>query len=107
MGRWLARWLPCTLLKRGKSLSELRTHSPSDTVPIIHQQKGKPMSRKDYRAFAKLLRQLIYDGGDHEGRIDTLINGMSDIFAADNPRFDAERFRNAVLLDSPNDAPLY
>ena len=57
------------------------------------------MSRKDYRAFAKLLRQLIYDGGDHEGRIDTLINGMSNLFAADNPRFDAERFRNAVLTD--------
>jgi hypothetical protein len=32
---------------------------------------------------------------------------MSNLFAADNPRFDAERFRNAVLMDSPSDAPLY
>lgn len=52
------------------------------------------MSRKDYEAIARVIRE-------NEGDIPTLVSvakGVADIFAADNARFDRQRFYAACDL---------
>ena len=59
------------------------------------------MSRKDYVAFAELVHMLVHDQCDTRPggglQLDTLVEGMADIFAGDNPRFDRGRFLVACL----------
>ena len=55
------------------------------------------MTKKDYKAIAEVVQK--YSIGSGEGRTillrGELINALSSVMKADNPRFDAERFRAA------------
>lgn len=59
------------------------------------------MSKKDYVAIAALLRdhaETIMDPTQAPDiALRDLVDGVADLFAADNPRFDRERFLNAAL----------
>lgn len=59
------------------------------------------MSRKDYEAIAALLRDHADTLSDPTQAPDIavrdLMDGMADLFAADNPNFDRERFLKAAL----------
>jgi hypothetical protein len=58
------------------------------------------MSRKDYVAFAALLREHADTIMDPTQAPDIaladLVNGVADVFAADNPNFDRRRFLEAA-----------
>lgn len=57
------------------------------------------MSRKDFEAVATAIRQAIVSCG-MEGADDPVVEqiteNLADVFAADNSRFDRERFAKAV-----------
>jgi hypothetical protein len=55
------------------------------------------MSRKHYVAVADLLSRSAAKGTDR-ATVEYLAVGLADIFAADNSRFDRERFLAAVAL---------
>lgn len=48
------------------------------------------MTRKDYTKIAEILKS-------HNFVDDNLIDSFCDFFKSDNPRFDRERFRNAII----------
>jgi len=50
------------------------------------------MTRKDYIAIAKALSNVEFSTFS-KGRV---IDALCDVFQDDNPRFDADRFRNAI-----------
>lgn len=52
------------------------------------------MSRKDYEAFARMLRRTRQS--DHLDPVLEIEDWMVDYFADDNPRFDEARFREAA-----------
>lgn len=61
------------------------------------------MTRKDYEAIATVLHEALQNAPGrrwYEDRysewFDTAINDFCDMFAADNPNFDSNRFREAV-----------
>ncbi len=67
------------------------------------------MSRKDYRALAEAFRaELEYIeeiGSGHcsgRGSVARLVQRISTVLAADNPRFDSERFERAAYADHWN-----
>ena len=47
------------------------------------------MTRKDYIKVAEILKSHFAN--------DNLIDSFCDFFKSDNPRFDRERFRNAII----------
>ena len=51
------------------------------------------MTRKDYVEVAKILNENLLDVSDE------MINAFIVMFKKDNERFDATRFRNAVIGD--------
>ena len=65
------------------------------------------MSRKDYVAVAKVIRSakkecidntvanVGFNGADVHHFEDSVIKGLADVFADDNPRFDYARFAEA------------
>jgi hypothetical protein len=57
------------------------------------------MTRKDYKAFASILNNYHADSADPVIKllISMIASDMSKVFAADNPRFDADRFMSAVF----------
>lgn len=66
------------------------------------------MSRKDYAAVAAVLRDAldtiredeelgVADDIEPDAVVMTVAYGLSDVFAADNPHFDRERFIAAAL----------
>ena len=65
------------------------------------------MTRKDYVKFAAMLKdanshqacELNYREGWH-GACSSLVQRTADIFAADNPNFDRERFLQACGVES-------
>lgn len=57
------------------------------------------MTRKDYKAFAAILNDH-HNGSDNPVvrlSISMIAADMASVFAADNPRFDADRFMAAVF----------
>ena len=58
------------------------------------------MSRKDYIAVAGLIRSRLVDTGDTVDQWNAIAfaDGMADLFAGDNPRFDRGRFLVACGL---------
>jgi hypothetical protein len=56
------------------------------------------MSRKDYRAFAKVLKDVA-DAPSRESAVERIASGLIAIFRADNPNFDEARFRKAAGLE--------
>lgn len=57
------------------------------------------MSKKHYTAIADVLNRwyLYFDDAPQEMTvIDVLTQDLADVFAADNPNFDANRFTSAV-----------
>lgn len=59
------------------------------------------MSRKDYVAFAALLRDHAQTTADPTQATDIavrdLVDGIADLFEQDNPNFNRERFIEAAL----------
>jgi hypothetical protein len=55
------------------------------------------MTRKDYKALAAILNMVWVADLDSYPQIRLIALRMSDVFAADNPRFDADRFMAAVF----------
>jgi len=53
------------------------------------------MSRKDYRAIAKALRELKKTSPIPQGW-DNIIDQLSAVFKKDNPRFSYDRFRDYI-----------
>jgi hypothetical protein len=49
------------------------------------------MTRKDYQLIASVLKNFTSDGGDVIER-DAMAYDLADALAADNPRFDRQRF---------------
>ena len=64
-------------------------------VASITNKEKRKMTKKDYKAIAEEVRSSTIE--DERGRIskNLLVQGLSVMFAKDNPRFDAERFRVA------------
>jgi hypothetical protein len=60
------------------------------------------MSRRDYIRFAEMVRDAGYLTADARGR---LISDLLEIFKADNPRFDSDRFRSACYTGVTLGAP--
>ena len=56
------------------------------------------MTRKDYVATADILNQFKWSIQDKEIFTD-LVFEFSDMFAADNPRFDSDKFYDACMLE--------
>lgn len=55
------------------------------------------MTRKDYIAFAALLKdQREVNDKPHNNAVDLTAVAMCDLFVRDNPRFDRERFLKAA-----------
>jgi hypothetical protein len=56
------------------------------------------LSRKHYTEVAEILNRFIDEDIPHQGFTDTewLLTSFSAMFLKDNPRFDPERFRQAV-----------
>jgi len=52
------------------------------------------VTKKDYIAFAKAIKEEQEQGSFHAS-LDSLVNRICDIFVADNPRFDREKFLKA------------
>lgn len=66
-----------------------------------HNQRkvDKPMSKKDYRAFAEMLherRRRSAECSAEMALLDGIARDLCQIFARDNSRFDADRFMTAV-----------
>jgi len=53
------------------------------------------VTKKDYVAIAAVLRQA--DTAAPEKIVREIAEKLSEVFAADNPRFDRERFKTACL----------
>jgi hypothetical protein len=58
------------------------------------------MTKRDYKAFADLVRQLRSpelpeDQDFMTVPLGSLVHGLCGIFSADNPRFDCKKFRDA------------
>lgn len=62
------------------------------------------MTRKDYVATAKIINRYFdvadYHDGLHANIHDFLIKPFSDMFAKDNPNFDAEKFFEACTEEN-------
>ncbi len=59
------------------------------------------MSRKDYCAIANVIAGEVAlaenDGADHTvSTLENVARSVADVFAADNPRFDRQRFYTAA-----------
>jgi hypothetical protein len=83
---------PCPLptLSRGLGLAVNSEH-----------ERGEGMSRKDYQAFADALKEVRRNLAANPERsalyvLDDLQIHIMRIFAADNPRFDGDRFDTAA-----------
>ena len=59
--------------------------------------KVKKMTRKDYVKFAAMLK-LERETYGNIVELGLIIDSIADIFAADNPRFDRERFAKACKV---------
>lgn len=60
------------------------------------------MSRKDYQNMAETIRQSLdarLEGKSSGWIIEQIVDGMVQMFAANNPRFDRQRFYSACGLD--------
>jgi hypothetical protein len=61
------------------------------------------MTKKDYQRFAYLLNSMHHgfpaDMFSYEAK-KFLVNNMCEIFETDNPRFDREKFKEAVYATS-------
>jgi hypothetical protein len=58
------------------------------------------MDRKHYRAIASIINKAYDDSIDHSydtQGIKDIIQGLSDFFASDNPRFDKTKFFNTCI----------
>lgn len=53
------------------------------------------MTKKDYIKLAKVLKDSISEEGDGL-ELDRLVIRIADMFKEDNPRFDYDRFHDAV-----------
>lgn len=53
------------------------------------------MTRKDYIKAAKMIRTQMSWGATKHGANDTVVQDFTEFFRDDNPRFDANRFRQA------------
>jgi len=59
------------------------------------KKKGvRQMTKKDYIKLAKLIKDKS-TGNDTHIFVDDLVDGLCDILAEDNPRFDADKFKAA------------
>ena len=60
--------------------------------------KEKAMTKKDYITIAAVLNQGVVQANDREQLelIGLLTGAFCRIFAADNPRFDEDKFKSAV-----------
>lgn len=58
------------------------------------------MTRKDYQAFAELFRAMqstiAVNPQSVQRTFESVVNGACEIFSADNPRFDCDKFRIAI-----------
>lgn len=62
------------------------------------------MSKKDFEAFAAMYReQMRFANDDTNGVLSSLISETADLFAAQNPRFDRQRFLVAAGYYGVND----
>jgi len=60
------------------------------------------MTKKDYQEVAAVLRRQVedYDNDPQtEGAIELIAWGLVDLFQADNPRFDPDKFMRAAGLE--------
>jgi hypothetical protein len=55
------------------------------------------MTRKDYEAFAEAVRVEQWNAEHDTWTVGQVINMMADVFRADNPRFDRDRFVAACV----------
>jgi hypothetical protein len=68
----------------------------------IKKNKRRKMTKKDYIKFVGVWKKSIRFMGDARERgyhyidADSLYSAMCDIFEEDNPRFDEQKFRDAV-----------
>tara|TARA_R100000329_G_scaffold109070_1_gene89573 strand:- start:244 stop:504 length:261 start_codon:yes stop_codon:yes gene_type:complete len=68
----------------------------------IKKNKGEKMTKKDYIKFVGVWKKSIRFMGDarekgyHYIDADSLYQSMCEVFREDNPRFDEQRFRDAV-----------
>ena len=59
------------------------------------------MSKKHFEAVAALIKSTIENNrNNHEAQVDTLIDGLVELYQKENPRFDATRFLNACGFKS-------
>ena len=58
------------------------------------------MTRKDYVKFAEMLKAQQHTPGKDRLQISRIIHATVDIFAADNPNFDRDRFLTACGVES-------
>ena len=64
------------------------------------------MTRKDYVAFAALIKSHMTGDLEHETshqndmKVSGMARDMADLFSRDNPRFDRERFLKACGVQS-------
>lgn len=56
---------------------------------------GGNVTRKDYVLLAAAIRSLADDSGDGLVSIDDVMAAIADVLAADNPRFNRDRFLKA------------
>lgn len=59
------------------------------------------LSRKDYQAFASIIKQNLKDAGDVQAQkyaIEMLSSDIIDYLQADNERFDLDKFEKASGL---------
>lgn len=57
------------------------------------------MTKKDYVAIANVVRSTVTEPSQevHDPMLYALISGLCEVFAADNERFDRDRFVTACL----------
>jgi|TARA_R100000479_G_scaffold124782_1_gene64656 hypothetical protein len=68
---------------------------------VYKEKQRRKMTKKDYIKFVGVWKKSIrFMGNDTRGYhyidADSLYQAMCDIFEEDNPRFDEQRFRDAV-----------
>lgn len=66
---------------------------------------GELVSKKDYQAIARAIYQTWEDTPDSDETMGLLINRLSEIFAADNPRFNRQRFIEACETGTTKGMP--
>lgn len=85
-----------------------RSVHPANVTKVLGEaapiQEAESTSKKHYIAIAKILHDMSKeDHGDketHSRAMNRVRSDLSDIFKADNPRFDHERFHKASLPES-------